>query len=138
MDTVRNYWDSAAHQDHMLYIKGDWLNGPESISHSRMTVNFEDYLILRFASKSVNAVTGPVGAQIKVLVTLDGLSLVESNKGKDVTIDDDGRSFLILAEPRMHNVVLLPAYGVHELKLSSNDTDLSIFAFTFGVYAEGP
>ena len=113
---------------------------PESSSlrHSRKTVDYEDYLLLRFASKSVNVVTGPVGAQSKVLVTLDGQYLDESNRGYNVIIEEDGRSFLVLDGPRMHNVVILPAYGLHELMLSPNDGDFEVFAFTFGVYAEGP
>ena len=130
--------DSMVHRDHMLYLQGDWLSEPESLRHSRKTDDYEDYLLLRFASKSVNVVTGPVDAQTKVLVTLDGQYLDESNKGEDVTIEEDGRSFLVLDSPRMHNVVILPEFGVHELKLSANDTNFEVFAFTFGVYAQGP
>ena len=86
----------------------------------------------------MNVVTGPADAQTKVLVTLDGQYLDESNKGEDVTIEEDKRSYLVLDSPRMHNVVILPAFGVHELKLSANDTNFEVFAFTFGVYAQGP
>ena len=138
MGAVSNFEDSGGHRDHMLYLQGAWLNGRESLRHLRQTDNHEDYMLLRFASKSVNVVTGPIGSQTKVLVTLDGQYLNESNKGEDVTIEQDGKSYLVLDSPRMHNVVILPAYGVHDLKLSPNDTEFEIFAFTFGVYAEGP
>ena len=130
--------DSGDRRDHMLYIQGAWLNGSESLRHARDTEHYEDYLLLRFASKSVNVVTGPVASQVKVLVTLDGQYLRESNKGEDVTIEEDGRSFLVLDDPRMHNLLVLPAYGVHELKLSPSDAEFEVFAFTFGVYSEGP
>ena len=135
------YQDSGVREDHRLYIQGEWLAEQENLRHTRDSKGFEDYLLLRFASKSVNVVagfSGPAGPQTKVLVTLDGNALDESNRGEDVVIDDDGRSFLLVSGPRMYGVVELPGYGVHDVKLSSNDAGLAIYTFTFGVYAEGP
>ena len=38
----------------------------------------------------------------------------------------------------LYEVVALPEYSSHELRLSSNSEDFALFAFTFGAYEEGP
>ena len=119
-----------------IYLQGPWYNGEESLTHARETSDFEDYMVLNYSARSVNVVIRPEGeALFKVLVTLDGLPLDETNKGEDVVIDQDGRSFLHVDAPKLYKVVETPSYGSHVLQLSSNSTDFAIFAFTFGVYA---
>ena len=50
----------------------------------------------------------------------------------------EGRSFFRVDEGRMYELVALPEYGSHELRLSSNSDDFSLFAFAFGAYKDGP
>ena len=64
------------------------------------------------------------------------LWLVE-NRGADIVIEEDGRSFLVIDEPRMYNVVEAPSYGTFELKLSTSSPHFALYAFTFGIYASG-
>ena len=138
-DTITSYDDSFEEREkNLLYLQGDWYNGPESLRHARETTNYEDYIAVKFAAKSANAVITPRdGKPLKVLVTLDGQPLDASNKGADVVIEKDGGSFLLVDEARMYKVVEAPSYGVYDLKLSSNSDDFELFAFTFGVYASG-
>ncbi len=137
-DQVVEYTDDGTRKTHALYLQGSWLGGRESLKHARETTNYEDYMALRFAAKSVNVVLTPEQEEtFKVLVKLDGEYLNEFNKGEDVVIEDDGRSFLIVDKPRLYAVVEAPEYGTYELELSSNSSDFAVFAFTFGVYTEG-
>ena len=71
-------------------------------------------------------------------MTLGGEYLNKSNKGRDVIIEEDGRSFLYVDKPKMYRLIEAPKYGIYELKLSSNSSNFAVFAFTFGVYEEGP
>jgi len=73
----------------------------------------------------------------KVRVTIDGRPLRADEAGPDVVVSDEG-SFITVDEPRLYEVVALPAYSIHDLKLSSNSKDFALFAFTFGAYEEGP
>jgi thiol-disulfide isomerase/thioredoxin len=135
---VASYTDSGEHKKHKLYLQGEWLAEKESVRHARDTGNLEDYMLLRFASKSVNVVIRPEQAQpFKVLVTLDGQFMNDQNKGEDVIIEEDGRSFLVVDQPRLYAVVEAPEYGDYELKLSSDSSDFAVSAFTFGIYADG-
>ena len=139
-DAVVDYVDPEEYQASKLYLHGQWHNGPESLTHARETTGFEDYVFLRFTARSVNAVINPEGkgsGPFKVLVTVDGEPLTEENKGDDVVIEADGRSFIHVEEPRMYSIVQVPVYGTYDLKLSSNSPRFAIFAYTFGVYVSG-
>ena len=54
-----------------------------------------------------------------------------------MVVEEDGRSFLHVDEPRLYSVVVAPSYGTYDLKLSSNSSRFGVFAFTFGVYESG-
>ena len=140
-DEIRNYRDSGDHEGHLIHLKGPWYAGEENLRYSPDTLNgdYSDYMLIKFTAKSVNAVVTPDEGEepFKVLVTLDDQYMTEENKGADVVIESDGRSFLIVDEPRLYMVVEAQSYGTYELKLSSNSPQFALFAFTFGVYASG-
>ena len=135
---VFDYTDDGDNRPHRLYLHGPWRAGSESLRHARETTNYEDYMRLRFSAKSVNIVLTPEREEtFRVLVKLDGEYMNEFNKGEDVVIEDDGKSYLVVDKPRLYAVVEAPVYGSYELELSSNSSDFALFAFTFGVYTEG-
>ena len=139
-DTVITYEDPGDPARDFIYLQGPWYNGFESLKHGRGTSNFEDYILLRFSAKSVNAVINPEGQgsePFKVLVTLDGEFLTDSNKGEDVVIEEDGRSFIHVDEAKLYSVIQASSYDTYKLKLSSNSPRFALFAFTFGVYDSG-
>ena len=138
-ETVMSYADPGSYRENMLYLIGEWYAGNEEIVHSRETTGYEDSVFLRFNSKSVNVVFKPQseGETAKVLVTLDGAPLTESAKGADILIDENGQSYINVDEPRMYAVVEADEYGSHDLRLSSNNEGLAIFAYTFGIYEAG-
>ena len=48
------------------------------------------------------------------------------------------RSYFTVNGGKMYEVVALPEFGEHELKLSSNSDDFALFAFTFGANTQEP
>ena len=137
-DRTLTYTDPGDHQNHFMYLQGLWTNGLESIRHARDTENYEDYIALKFAATTVNAVIDLEEVNpFDVQVTIDGRPLSPEEAGPDVVVAED-RSFFTVTEPRMYEVVALPEFGIHELNLSSNSDDFALFAFTFGSYDRGP
>jgi thiol-disulfide isomerase/thioredoxin len=134
-DAVTTYRDSGDHINNVMYLEGPWLNGPEAIKHGRETEAFEDYIALMFLARTVNAVVDyEDGAEpYEVAVTLGGRALTEAEAGPDVIVDG-GRSYFVVDQPRMYNVVSLPSYDDGELTLSAKSQDFALFAFTFGAY----
>ena len=127
-------------QPHAMYFQGQWSVEPERIRHARMTENLEDYLALNYAGKSVNAVlTSDSGEPYRVVLTVDGAMLTQENAGQDVQWDENGVSYVLVDEPRMYALVDNPQYLPESILIMRSDSDdFGLFAFTFGVYAEGP
>ena len=135
---VVDYVDPGDHDNHFVYLQGPWFNGLEELRHGRKTEAYEDYLALRFSAITVNAVINADDAPpFQVQVTIDGRPLRPDEAGPDVVVTEEA-SFFIVDEPRLYEVVALPGYSSHELRLSSNSEDFALFAFTFGAYEEGP
>ena len=133
-----DYIDPGDHQNQFMYLQGLWTNGDEKLKHARETQDFSDYIASNFFATSVNAVINPEGGPpFDVQVTIDGRPLTTEEAGADMIIEG-GRSFFIVDEPRLYEVVALPEFGDHELKLSANSPDFAFFAFTFGAYRTGP
>lgn len=139
-DAVVEFDAPAALQPHYIYFNGSWAVGPEQITHARATADYSDYIALTYSAKSVNAVlTSASGDDYRVRVTLDGEYLTAENRGADIQLGADGESYLLVNEPRLYEIVDSPAYtSEKDLRLSSNSADFSLFAFTFGVYQDGP
>jgi hypothetical protein len=135
---VLEYRDVGDHRDDRFYLQGLWYNDVEAVRPARQTDDFQDYIALKFTGTSVNAVINPEQpGPFEVRVTLDGRPFDSSEAGADLIVAD-GRSYFTVDGGRMYEVVALPGFGEHELKLSSNSDDFALFAFTFGANSQGP
>ncbi len=143
-DAVVMYQDPGDHQNHFLYLNGLWLNAAESITHARETRDFEDWVSLVFFGASVNVVMSP-GAEegssdirpYEVRIFLDDAPIPNARAGKDIMYDADGNSYVSVSESRMYFLIDQADFGGGELRLTSNSSDFSVFAFTFGSYDGG-
>ena len=126
-------------EPNLIYFNGPWAIGPESARHAEMTSNHDDYLSLVYSARSVNAVlTSESGEPYEVRVTVNGEYLTDENKGDDITIGDDGASYLEVTEPKLYKIIEHADWqGRQELRLSSMSSDFGLYSFTFGVYEDG-
>ncbi|MDE2900917.1 MAG: redoxin family protein [Chloroflexota bacterium] len=130
--------DPGEHQNHYLYFHGQWIPEQESARHARETEDLEDYVALRFNAKSVNAVMEIDEESYRVYVTLDGQPVPEADWGLDMQQDEEGGTYILVDKDRMYRIIESSEYSTHELKLSSNSDQFTLFAFTFGSYPSGP
>lgn len=72
------------------------------------------------------------GHSARLYVMQDGKYLTAANKGADVTIDSQGRSYIEVREPRMYYLVQNPDFGSHTVDLFPAADGLMIDSFTFG------
>ena len=130
--------DPGDHQNHFLYLQGIWINGLESIQHARVTEDLEDYAALKYFGNSVNVVLQTKGEPYRVYLTVDEGPIPVTDRGADIKVGKDGRTFIFVDQDRMYRLIESPVYGGHEMKLSSNSNEFVIYAFTFGSYSTGP
>ena len=135
-DEVVNFALPGQLRPHLMYFHGPWRVGPESVMHGGESQGYKDSINLVFSARSINAVlTSGSERPYKVRVKLNGDYLTADNKGVDVTIGDDGESYIMVTEPRMYNILENPGWvWRHKLQMSSNSKDFGLFAFTFGTY----
>ena len=132
------YKDMGERRNHYMALHGLWRNEPESVVHGRATENYEDYIALLFVATSVNAVMELwAGNPYTVRLLLDGAPMRPEDAGADVKFDEDGNSYVNVTSPRMYRLVDLDHFGEHELKLSSNSYEFSLFSLTFGANEGG-
>lgn len=123
-----------------IYFQGPWAIGPESVRHARETDEIEqDFILLPYSSRSVNAVlTSESGEPYKVVVKLNNEYLTEENKGQDITVGEDGVSYLMVDSARAYYLVEHPEWQENQyIQMFSNSDDFSLFSFTFGTYEDG-
>lgn len=123
-----------------IYFQGPWAVGPENVRHARETDDIEeDFVLLPYSSRSVNAVlSSESGEPYKVVVKLNNEYLTEENKGQDITIGEDGVSYLMVDAARAYYLVEHPEWQENQyIQMFSNSDDFSLFSFTFGTYEDG-
>jgi len=93
----------------------------------------EDRATLRYHARELYAVMNVShGHPSRLYVMQDGRYLTAANKGIDVQIDSQGRSYIEVREPRMYYVVQNPEVGSHTVELFPTGSGLTLNSFTFG------
>ncbi len=126
-------------ENSLIYFNGPWVIGPESARHAEMSDHFDSYIALKYSARSVNAVlTSESGSPYTVRVTVNGEYLTRENRGADITIDQNGVSYLQVTGPRLYKIVEHSDWmGEQTLRLASMSDDFGLYSFTFGVYEDG-
>ena len=92
-----------------------------------------DHATMRYHARELYSVMNLVrGHATQLYIKQDGNYLTTANKGSDVKIDAQGRSFLEIREPRLYYLVQNPEFGSHQVELFPAADGLMINSFTFG------
>jgi len=128
-ESVVDYADPDLYLDDRIYAVGSWLNDRNSLRHQDAEIG---QIILSYHALDVSAVLKPEGERkFEVTVVQDDEFLNRENKGDDIRFDDEGRSYLVVSEPRLYSLVRNPRYGEHILKLKTSNDGLTVFSFSF-------
>ncbi|MYB48290.1 MAG: redoxin domain-containing protein [Dehalococcoidia bacterium] len=126
------YRDPGEYENHYVYLQGLWQSDEESIVHARETAEYEDYLAFKMVGKKVAAIlSNGDGTVQRVLITMDGLPVPSELAGEDVMYDTHGESYVTVDRPRVYQLIDLPEYASHDLKLWSKSTGLEVYTITF-------
>ncbi|MSQ33130.1 MAG: redoxin domain-containing protein [Dehalococcoidia bacterium] len=132
-DTPYSYQDYGLHFRNQFYLQGSWTIAEDGVEHARATPGYEDYIALKYTARTVNLVLKPLTDEsLRSLITLDGAPLTAAAKGDDVVIEADGKSYLVVREPRLYNLVKDQHLASRELKIYADSPAFAAFAFTFG------
>lgn len=118
------------------YLGGSWISGEE---HARSAGDEArpSSLLVYYVAKEVNLVMASLDGEQSVEVLQDGKPITPEDAGEDVRFDENGRSFVPVADPRMYRLVRNREFGQRLLQLVSRRQGLLAFAFTFVTCAAG-
>ena len=123
-----------------IYLNGEWQIEEENVTHSRDSTDSSDFVAIKYSSKTVNVVMSSSTPTLqKIWVTVNGDWLTDQNKGDDVLLESTGESYLWIDKPQMYKVINHGKYKKDmTLNLATDSMGSQFYAFTFGVYEEGP
>ena len=123
-----------------IYLNGEWQIEEENVTHSRDSTDSSDFVAIQYSSKTVNVVMSSSTPTLqKIWVTVNGDWLTDQNKGDDVILESTGESYLWIDKPQMYKVINHGKYKKDmTLNLATDSMGSQFYAFTFGVYEEGP
>ena len=130
-ESTLRYEDPGYYLDGRLYLHGAWLNNRTSVKLDG-TDGEEAHVVIVYQAREVNAVVKPEGeTNFQVFVRQDDEYLVPSNRGSDVRIDEEGRSYILVDQARMYNLVRNAEYGGHKLKLVTRSNGFALYSVSF-------
>lgn len=126
------YKDPGKWEDGLIYVQGQWKNSPEALISARKIPDARDYIGIRYHALEVNSVIKPEwGVPVRIYVQHDGKPVSKADKGTDIRYDEKGRSYLLVDEPRMYNIIKNAKFAQRTLKLSTAEPGMGIYSFTF-------
>jgi thiol-disulfide isomerase/thioredoxin len=130
-ESTIHYEDPGIYLPDRLYVGGNWFNDRNFLKLEE-TGGSEGHAVVAYQAKEVNAVIKPEGEKnFQVFVSQDGASLTVENRGDDIRLDDQGRSFLLVNEAKLFSLIKEPEFGPHTMRLSTRSNGFALYALSF-------
>ena len=119
-----------------FFLHGLWKNKEDHFEHDRETRELTDYLGLLYFGSEVYAVMGKESAEKegRIYVTRDEAPLMPDFRGKDIQVDESGRTYVEMDEPRLYHLVENGDEQQHEIKVWSKNQGVFVSSFSFSNY----
>ncbi len=130
-ESTVHYDDPHLYVDGRLYLDGDWFNERNYLRLETENPN-GGYLVFIYRANSVYAIIRSVGEKgFQVFVQQDDKHLPRNAKGTDILYDEEGRSYFIVDDARLYNIVNNKEFGEHKLKMSTRSNGFAIYSIVF-------
>jgi thiol-disulfide isomerase/thioredoxin len=126
------YKDPGRWEDGMIYLHGPWKNQPEAMVSTRTSTEPRDYLAVKYHALEANAVLRPEFAKpIKAWIYQDNKPIAVADRGLDVQVDAEGRTFIMVEQSKMYSLTKNASFGQHTLRIAPSEPGLGFYTFTF-------
>ncbi len=130
-ESLYTYDDPGVYLPGRFYLDGIWRSGRHSVVLEQ-PVSDEGYIVIRYEGREVFALIGHEGRDtIRLDVLQDGSYLTHENKGGDIEIDAERRSYIKVDSPRLIHLVANKEPSEHVIKISSQNTGVEMYSLTF-------
>ena len=113
--------------------RGKWDLEPDGLRLSHPAPDLGDFVrVVYEAVQALAVLAPPAGKKARFFVKQDDQWLYEGIAGRDVRIDDDGRSFVEVDSARLYDLARDPGDRPHELYVMPDRTGGGVYGFQFG------
>ena len=129
-ESVLSYLDPGIYMDGRIYADGMWRSERECL---RLTggSGSEGHLLASYRGLDVQGVLEAEGEKKAEITVRQDNEFLSANRGEDVRLDKRGRSYVVVDEPRLYNLVRNREYGEHLIKLSGGSHRFAVYSFAF-------
>ncbi len=115
-----------------LSTYGQWTLEPDGLRLGQTNANQGAFVrVLYEAVQAFAVLAPPAGKKARFFVKLDEQWLYEGTAGKDIHIDDDGRSFVVADSARLFDLARDLGDKPHELYVIPDSKDAGVYGFQF-------
>lgn len=133
MGKTINYKLPPMVEDGRVVLGGKWKTNANGMIYEGKKHGPQGELEMRYHARQMYSVMNVSrGHPERLYITQDGKNLTSKNKGIDVQIDAQGRSYIEVREPRMYYLVANPDFSSHVVVLKPTAPGITINSFTFG------
>jgi len=129
-ESVLSYADPGIYMDGRLYAEGDWRSERECLRLAG-TPGREGHILAGYQGLDVQGILEPEGEKKAEITVRQDNEFLSANRGEDIRLDRRGRSYVVVDEPRLYNLVRNREYGEHVIRLSGGRHRFAIYGFAF-------
>ncbi len=130
-ESTIHYEDPGVYVGGRLYLHGNWQND-RSFLRLNEAEGKAGYLVISYQAREVNMVVKPEGEKnFQVFVYQDDAFLDRENRGDDILIDEEGRSYFLVHDAKLYSIVRNKEFGDHRLRLSTRSSGFALYSVTF-------
>ena len=129
-ESVLSYSDPGIYLDGRIYADGEWRSERECLRLAGGSGR-EGHILASYRGIDVQGVLEPEGAKKAEITLRQDNEFLSANRGEDVRIDKSGRSYVVVDEPRLYNLVRNREYGGHLIRLSGGSQRFAVYGFAF-------
>jgi hypothetical protein len=130
-ESTIEYHDPGIYLPERFYATGKWMNERQSLRFDG-DKGEEGSILLPYQAKEVNAVMGSRdGSLCEVAVQQNSQPLSNEISGDDIVQLPQQKTSLFVDMPRMYTIACNKDFGSHMLKLTTSNTNLEIYSFSF-------
>lgn len=131
-----DYAPQSSVEDGHVVLSGRWETDKNGMIYRGKHKGDEpgpDHATMKYHARELYSVMNLAkGHSARLYIKQDGQYLTAANKGADVTIDSQGRSYIEVREPRLYYLVQNPQFSSHTVDLFPAADGVEIDSFTFG------
>jgi peroxiredoxin len=130
-ESVFSYDDPEFYLPGRFYLNGIWRSGRHKMTLEQPASD-GGYVVVKYEGMEAYALIGQEGnAPQRLELSQDGVYLTADNKGQDVTIDYNHRSYIEVDSPRLLHLVKNEISAEYTLKIASQTPGFEMYSLTF-------